>query len=218
MQKGSREKIVYIPCIVPPERDVPDYLATIVVDPESPDYCKVVHRLPLGVGDEVHHSGWNACSSCHGDASKTRSKLIVPGVISSNVYVIETNADPLKPSIHKIVKGDEIKEKTGLGFPHTSHCLGSGEIIISMMGDAKGEACGNFILLDENFDIKGKWSETTAPFGYDFWYQPRHNIMIGTSWGRPLSFIKVRYSRDSHLEGLSRVLILLKLRITMDRF
>ena len=37
---GPREKIVYIPCIVP-NKDRPDYLVTVDVDPESPNYCKV---------------------------------------------------------------------------------------------------------------------------------------------------------------------------------
>ena len=37
---GSREKIVYIPCIVP-GKDRPDYVATVDIDPGSQDYCKV---------------------------------------------------------------------------------------------------------------------------------------------------------------------------------
>ena len=39
-ENGSREKIVYIPCIVP-QKDRPDYLVTVDVDPESKDYSKV---------------------------------------------------------------------------------------------------------------------------------------------------------------------------------
>jgi len=27
-------------------------------------------------------------------------------------------------------------------------------------------------------------------YGYDFWYQPRHNTMISTSWGAPRAFTK----------------------------
>ena len=27
-------------------------------------------------------------------------------------------------------------------------------------------------------------------FGYDFWYQPRHNTMISSSWGAPAAFTK----------------------------
>eukprot|EP00267_Zea_mays_P043419 XP_020395504.1 aspartic proteinase oryzasin-1 [Zea mays] len=36
------------------------------LDPDSPTYSQVIHRLPVThIGDELHHSGWNSCSSCH---------------------------------------------------------------------------------------------------------------------------------------------------------
>ena len=61
----------------------PDYLATIDAAPASPTYSQVIGRLEMpGIGDELHHSGWNACSSCHHDASKARRYLILPGVRS----------------------------------------------------------------------------------------------------------------------------------------
>ena len=37
-------------------------------------------------GDELHHSGWNACSSCHGDGSRQRSLLVLPALGSGRVY------------------------------------------------------------------------------------------------------------------------------------
>ena len=54
------------------------------------------------MGDELHHSGWNSCSSCHGDASKSRSRLILPGLHSDRVYVIDVKTNPLSPSIYKV--------------------------------------------------------------------------------------------------------------------
>ena len=53
------------------------------------------------------------------------------------------------------------------------HCLGS-EIIISMLGDAKGEAPGGYLHLDKDFNIIGRWENSMSdiPFDYDFWYQP----------------------------------------------
>ena len=60
----------------------PDYLATVDVDPNSPNYSRVIHRLPMpNVGDELHHSGWNSCSSCHGDPSAARRYLILPSLM-----------------------------------------------------------------------------------------------------------------------------------------
>lgn len=44
------------------------------------------------------------------------------------------------------------------------------------------------MLLDgETFEVVGNWEHPgeAAPFGYDFWYQPRHNVMISTEWGAP---------------------------------
>ena len=39
--------------------------------------------------------------------------------------------------------------------------------------------------------VKGTWTETTTEYGYDFWYQPRHNVMVSSQWGDPLEFTKV---------------------------
>lgn len=44
------------------------------------------------------------------------------------------------------------------------------------------------MLLDgETFEVKGTWEQPggAAPMGYDFWYQPRHNVMISTEWAAP---------------------------------
>ena len=65
---------------------------------------QVVHRLEMPhVDDELHHTGWNACSSCYTDLSKSRSKLILPCLQSSRVYIIDTATDPRAPRIHKVV-------------------------------------------------------------------------------------------------------------------
>ncbi len=74
---GPRESLLYVTCIYSGTgKGKPDYLATVDVDPSSPSYSKVIHRLPVPyLGDELHHSGWNACSSCHGDSSIGRRDL-----------------------------------------------------------------------------------------------------------------------------------------------
>lgn len=113
----------------------------------------------------------------------------------------------------QMVEPVELFWKCGLANPHTSHCLGNGQIMISCLGDpagnGKGEeaaadprrplvdtppttppvsSSGGFVLLDgQTFDVVGNWEHPgeAAPFGYDFWYQPRHNVMISTEWGAP---------------------------------
>lgn len=173
-----------------PDHSRPDYLVTVDADPTSPTYSQVIHRLPLGVGDELHHSGWNACSSCHGNASKSRSLLILPSLGSGRVHAIDVKTDPKAPRLSKTVEKQDIVSATGLTFLHTSHCLGSGDIMISAMGDPDGEAKGGFLLLDESLKVKGTWAQDPTEFGYDFWYQPRLDVMVSTAWGAPKAFSK----------------------------
>jgi len=192
MKNGKREELVYIPCIIPPQgRDKrPDYLATVDVNPESPDYCKVIHRLNLPyLADEVHHTGWNACSSCHDDESKVRNRLIMPCINSSRIYVIDTGTDIRSPRLFRIVEPSEMFERAGLSTPHTTHCLANGEVMISCMGDPQGNTKGGFVLLDgETFIMKDNWERENSKFGYDFWYQPYFNVMVSTGWGVPNAF------------------------------
>ncbi|CAF1576903.1 unnamed protein product, partial [Adineta ricciae] len=106
--------------------------------------------------------------------------------------IIDT-ADARKPSLYKTIDSAELK-KFNLSAPHTVHCLGSGEIMISCLGNAKGELPGGFILLNENFDVTGRWNRGEVPsnvqFYYDFWYKPRHNIMVSSEWAAPNVFEK----------------------------
>jgi selenium-binding protein 1 len=169
------------------ETKQPDFLAIVDVNANSPAYSQVIHRLPMtAVGDELHHFGWNACSSCHGDPTKSRRYLVVPGLQSSRIYIVDT-VDPRQPVIHRVIEPDEIRSKSNLSAPHTVHCLADGTIMISMLGDAAGNAPGGFLMLDDKFNIIGRWerNQDGMQFNYDFWYQPRHNVMISSEWAAP---------------------------------
>src|SRR3954453_19434809 len=65
--KGPREKLLYVTCTYANTGiDKPDYIAVIDVDPASKTYSEVIQGLSmLQPGDELHHFGWNICSSCH---------------------------------------------------------------------------------------------------------------------------------------------------------
>jgi len=95
------------------------------------------------------------------------------------------------PKLHKTIEPEEL-HKLGLSAPHTSHCLANGEIMISTMGDGpKGNAKGQFLMLDgKDFKVKGTWSNQDTPYGYDFWYQPKFDVMISSQWGAPKEFKK----------------------------
>lgn len=200
--KAEREKILYVNALYTGTGiDAPDYLATVDVDPASPTYSQVTYRTPMpNVGDELHHFGWNACSSCHMDQTKSRRYLIVPGFRSGRIHIVDTT-DQSAPVISKVIEPEEVRQKTNLSAPHTVHCLADGTVMISMLGDAEGNAPGGFLLLDENFDVKGRWQEDGMDFNYDFWYQPRHNVMVSTGLAAPKTYYP-GFSLDDVAAGL----------------
>ncbi len=186
--QAERESVAFTPAIyVGTDIQKPDYLAVIDLDPKSKTYSQVIHRLSMpNPGDELHHFGWNACSSCHGDPTKSRRYLVLPGLRSSRIHIVDVE-DPRQPKMHKVIEPDEIRRKTNLSAPHTVHCLPDGHVMLSMLGNAQGDAPGGFLLLDENFDIAGRWEKSGEgmEFNYDFWYQPRHNAMVSSEWAAP---------------------------------
>ena len=186
--QSPRETLAYVPAVYTGTRvDQPDYLATVDVDPQSATFGQVIQRLEMPyVGDELHHFGWNACSSCHGDSTRSRRFLVLPGLASGRIYIVDT-AVPRNPLLHKVISSEEIAERTNLSAPHTVHCLATGQVMISMLGDARGEAPGGFLLLDEDFGIAGRWEKSPDDmrFNYDFWYQPRLNVMVSSEWAAP---------------------------------
>lgn len=186
--QSPRETLAYMPAIYAGTgTNKPDYLATVDVDPASPDYGQVVSRLSMpNVGDELHHFGWNACSSCHGDEHAHRRYIVLPGITSGRIHIVDTE-QAAAPKLHRVIEPDEIAKKTNLSAPHTVHCLADGTIMISMLGDASGNAPGGFLLLDQSFNVVGRWERDLGAmnFNYDFWYQPRHNVMVSSEWGAP---------------------------------
>ncbi|XP_062821279.1 methanethiol oxidase-like [Anolis carolinensis] len=100
---GPREKLLYVQCcLTGTDARQPDYLATVDVDPESPCYCQVIHRLRMPyLDDELHHSGWNASSRFFGDTSIKRNCLVLPCLGSGRIYVVDTGSDLCAPSLYK---------------------------------------------------------------------------------------------------------------------
>jgi len=190
----QQEEVVYIPCIVT-DKSRPDYLVTIDVNPKSPTYSQVISRLHFPyIGDEIHHTGWNACSSCYDNPDRSRSRLIVPGLGSDRIYIVDVKSDSRNPKLDKVIEPWEVHQY-GVSTPHTTHCLADGDVMISTLGDGpEKNGKGNFILLDgQTFKPKGTYctsEKDIVPFGYDYWYQPYHNVMISTEWGHPRCFFK----------------------------
>jgi selenium-binding protein 1 len=204
------EELLYVACLhTGTGVEKPDFLA--VVDAED---GRIVHETPMpNVGDELHHFGWNRCSSaCHGP---DRSHLIVPGFRSSRLHIVDVASDPRRPRIEKVIEADELVATTGYTRPHTVHCMPGDDVVISMLGDAQGNGAGGFAVLDATtFELKGRWENggETPPFNYDFWYQPRKNALVSSEFGAPNAYEKGfdvddvasgRYGRCLHVWNLA---------------
>jgi selenium-binding protein 1 len=170
----------------------PDALAVVDVDPGSSTYAKIVGQVSLPTaGDELHHFGWNACSSALCPYAPhpfvERRYLIVPGLRSSNIHIIDTKPDPRAPKIIKTIPAATLAERTGYSRPHTTHCGPEG-IYMSALGAPNGEGPGGIFMMDhDNFEVLGRWEVDRGPqfFGYDFWWHLGYDTMITSEWATP---------------------------------
>jgi selenium-binding protein 1 len=167
----------------------PDALVRVDLQPGSSSFGQIVERVDMPqIGDELHHFGWNACSSalCPWAAHPhvERRYLLVPGLRSSNIQVVDTK-DGLKHV--KTIGADEIAAKAGYSRCHTVHC-GPDGIYVSALGNPEGDGPGGILLLDhDDFSVKGPWEEDRGPqeLAYDFWWHLGHDTVITSEWGTP---------------------------------
>jgi methanethiol oxidase len=170
----------------------PDALAVLDLEPGSSSYGRVVGRLDMpNVGDELHHFGWNACSSalCPWAAHPhvERRYLLVPGLRSSRIHVVDVKGDRHQPRLEKVIEPDEIAAKAGYSRPHTVHC-GPDGIYVSALGAPEGDAPGGIFLLDhDSFEVKGRFEVDRGPqeLAYDFWWHLNYDTVLTSEWGTP---------------------------------
>jgi methanethiol oxidase len=142
--QAPAEEIAYVAVLRTDGR--PDAMSVLDVDPGSSTYGRLVGSVDLPfVGDELHHFGWNACSSALCPYAPhphlERRYLIVPGIQSSRIYIIDTKPDPTSPRIVKIIDPKDVALRSGYSRPHTSHC-GPDGIYMSALGPGNGDGPG----------------------------------------------------------------------------
>jgi selenium-binding protein 1 len=170
----------------------PDALGVLDLQAGSSTYGQMVSRFDMpNVGDELHHFGWNACSSAlcpwapHPHVE--RRYLLVPGLRSSRIHVIDVGEDPRAPTLAKVIDAEEIARKAGYSRPHTIHC-GPDGIYVSALGAPDGDGPGGIFLLDhDDFSVKGAWEDDRGPqqLAYDFWWHLGDGTVLTSEWGTP---------------------------------
>ncbi|OPJ85211.1 selenium-binding protein 1-like [Patagioenas fasciata monilis] len=162
----------------------PDFLATIDLDPSSHSYSQVIHRLPMpNLGDELHSFGLSAPCSSKNNAGMQRNRLIVPGLISSRIYVVDVGSQCHAPRVCKVINSE------------CSNCY---------LNVPRQLPCGGFVVLDgHNFEVKGNWeNECEAhPCGYEFWFQPCLDVLISSSGIAPRIVVE-GFCPDDYKKGV----------------
>jgi selenium-binding protein 1 len=189
---APREKLGYVALLDP------DAIAVVDLDPNSATYSKVVGKWSAPkqkAPDEFHHFGWNICSSAlggnhHHEGAMERRYLVVPGLRSSRIYILDTGPEPRNPKLVRTIEPEEVMSKGHYSRPHTVHC-GSGGLFVSAIGsgspDGNDGPGGIFTMDHDDFHVTGQWEVDRGDqvLAYDFWWHIDENVMITSEWAPP---------------------------------
>lgn len=178
-----RETYLYIGCVDVGGKD-PDFMLVVGADPNDPKtYGKIVHREDMPkLGDELHHYGFNV----------TQTRMIVPGLFSGRIHVLDIATDPARPTL--IDYHEDLTPNSGYTTPHTVIGMPDGGYVLSMIGsNTDTTAPGGLVKLDANARVEGHFgpgpnrdsSEAPPKFMYDLGINPLRNRMITTAFGLP---------------------------------
>jgi selenium-binding protein 1 len=186
------EQVVYVALLDP------DAVAVVDTDPASPDYATVVGRWDApaqDAPDELHHFGWDICSSALGGGhgghhAMDRRFLVVPGIRSSRIYVLDTADNPRAPKLVHTIEPQEVMGTAGYSRPNTVHC-GPDGLFISALGSGSADGndgpAGIFTLDHSDFSVTGAWEADhgSQQLAYDFWWHVGAGTLVASEWGPP---------------------------------
>jgi selenium-binding protein 1 len=165
--------------------DEQDKLVTVDVNPESPNFGKVIHTLSVGGRNEAHHSG----------LSDDRRYLWAGGLDTNKIFIFDVHTDPAKPTLHKTIT-DFVSKSGGVVGPHTHYAL-PGRMLITGLSNNRDHGgrtgmveytnAGEYVETywmptDDNLQGSTKGGKFADGFGYDVRALPRRNVMISSSF------------------------------------
>ncbi len=165
--------------------DGQDKLVTIDVNPNSPNYGKVVHTLSVGGRNEAHHSGF----------TDDRRYLWAGGLDTSKIFIFDVHSDPAKPKLVRVID-DFVARSGGVVGPHTTYAL-PGRMMLTGLSNNRDHG-GRTALVEYSNDgeyLATHWMPTDEDlrgavkagkyadgYGYDVRVLPRRNVMITSSF------------------------------------
>ena len=189
--RAPPEQLAYV-ALLGTDGVTPDALGVVDTNPDSSGYGRLVEQVDFpNAGNELHHLGWNACSShlCPwaANAHVERRYLVVPGTSSSRIHIVDTKAGTRRPELVKVIEPEDLARRTGYMAPHTVHC-GPDGIYINALGSTGGDGPGGLFTLDhDSFEVGGRWERERGPqhLAYDFAWHLGHDVMVTSEWGTP---------------------------------
>ena len=120
------EKLAYVALINPLKEGRADAIGVVDLDPDSKSYGRLVGQTDMPhAGDELHHFGWNACSSClcpyAPHPHMERRYLVVPGINSSRIHILDTKPDPRQPEDRESDRTRDARA-SARATPHRTRC------------------------------------------------------------------------------------------------
>lgn len=151
--------------------DGSDKLVTVSVNPERPDYGKVIHVVSVGGRHEAHHGGF----------TDDRRQLWLGGLDTSAIFVFDVASDPAKPRLVRRID-DFVERSGGVVGPHTFYPL-PGRMLISAVSNRDGG--GKTALVEygnQGEYVRTIWMPDEAPYGYDLRINANLNRMLTSSF------------------------------------
>jgi selenium-binding protein 1 len=177
-----QERFLYVSTIAQSDRD-PDFIAVIGADPDYADFGEIVNRVDMpNVGDELHHFGYSA----------DQQRLIVPGLFSSRIHVLEVGGDGSTVTVDAV--NEDLVTDSGYTVPHGVMAM-HGMVLAPMIGSANDQTQpGGIVQLDDRtgefVDYFGPGpqrdaAQTGPTYMYDFAMTPDGEWGISTTFGPP---------------------------------
>src|SRR5262245_50250791 len=122
--EAPQEKLAFVAMLNGKDSGRPAALSVVDVEPGPKGFGPSIGAQVdmRNAGDELHHFGWNACSAClcpHAPHPHVeRRYLVVPGINSSRIHIVDTKPDPRNPKIVKVIEPETLAKRTGYASPH----------------------------------------------------------------------------------------------------
>lgn len=153
--------------------DESDKLVTIDVQPNSPNFGKVIHSVSVGGRGEAHHTGFT-----------DDRRFLWAGRLDDNKIFVFDLIDPSKPKVVKTIT--DFADKTGFVGPHTFYSTPGRMMIQALSNKDTHDGQTGIAVYNNSGDLvsvhKMPLEDGGDGYGYDIGINPAKNVMLTSSF------------------------------------